>query len=146
MALEHYIIATFYHMEVGIDRLIVGDTLGVSAFHDAYDVVGKSDGVLINYFVSADNVDFGVRRDKGDAVECLFGEEHVGNFDNAFFPALLAVEIEANSHTACEILDTKQIHHLKKRLGGNMVDNRSIFEGSNSQFRSEEHTSELQSH
>jgi hypothetical protein len=130
LALEHYVVAVD-DMETRLHGLVVGDALGVFAFHYVGELVGQRHGVLVNHFKIANYVDNGVWGDEGNAVESAFGEEHVGNLDEPFFPEELAVEIEAYGHTVLKVLDAKQVDNLEQRLAGYVVDYGAVFESGN---------------
>ena len=49
------------HMEMGCHGFVVGNALGVVAFHDADDLAGCLNGLLLNHLIVADDAknDFG---------------------------------------------------------------------------------------
>ena len=49
------------HMEVGSHGLVVGDTLGVVALHDALDLLRGLDGLFLNDLVVTDDVEDNLR-------------------------------------------------------------------------------------
>ena len=112
MTLQHHII-TVHNVEMRLYRLVIGDTLGIAALHYAHYLIGQCHCVLIHHLIAANHIDFSVWRYEGYAIECLFGEKHIGNLNNTLFTALLAIEIESYRHASGEILYPKQIHHFQ---------------------------------
>ena len=54
------------HVEVGGHGLVVGDALGVVAFHDAFDLLRGLDGLLLNDLVVTDDVEDNFRGHDGE--------------------------------------------------------------------------------
>ena len=52
------------HMEMGCHGFVVGDALGVVAFHDADNLAGCLNGLLLNHLIVADDAknDFGSKK------------------------------------------------------------------------------------
>ena len=94
------------HMETGAHRLIVGEALVIATLDDTYNSIRKNHGELLDDLIVTDNVDHSGGSDEGYSVECRFGEENVGNLDDAFLAELLAVKIVADRDGATQILDT----------------------------------------
>lgn len=86
--------------------LVVGDALGIATLDDAHNSIRKNHGELLDDLIVTDNVDHSGGSDEGYSVECRFGEENVGNLDDAFLAELLAVKIVADRDGATQILDT----------------------------------------
>ena len=100
-------------MEMSAHRLVVSDTLRVAALHDAIDVVGKFHFVLFDHFVVLNDVDYSIRCNDSDAVECSFREFYIGNLDDAFFSILLAVEVETYSYAVVDSFNSEQIDNFE---------------------------------
>ena len=56
-------------------RLVVGDTLVVVALHDAYQLFGHPDFLLLDNLIVADNAERHIRRHNGELVDFVVGEE-----------------------------------------------------------------------
>ena len=66
-----------YHMEDGLHRFVVCDTLGVVALYYALDNIRSSDWFLLHHLIVADDVKHHVRGNDGETGNLLIGEELV---------------------------------------------------------------------
>ena len=133
MALQEQVSAV-EHMETCGHWLVVAYALRIVAFYDVGEFIGKSNTMLVDNLEIADYVDFNIRGNHGNAIECRLREKYIGHLYYALLSHSLAVEVISDSHTALEALDAKQIHHLKQCLGWNMVDNSTVFKSGNGKF------------
>ena len=83
-------VVTAYYAQCGINgvedcshRLVVGDALGVIAFHDSLQCIRSLHCLLFNDFVVLDNTQTDVWSYYRETVDLFVGKEFVGNLDDA---------------------------------------------------------------
>lgn len=124
----------FNDIETCGHRFVVGDALGIGAFYDARDGVGKRNGVFLHHVEIADDVDHGVGGDEGDAVKRGVIEFDVGDLDDALRAELGADEVAANSDGMRGVFEAKDADNLEDDIRGDVVDDRAAFEGGHCEF------------
>ena len=115
-----------YGMEDGGHWLVVGDTLRVVAFHDAFQRVRSSDRFLLHDFVVLDNTQSDVWSDNGEAVDFLVSEIFVSNLDDSLLANLFGRQVVADGDRGVHLLQLEQVDNLICLFGRYMVDYGSI--------------------
>ena len=114
--------------------LLIGDTVGVEAFHDVLDAVRDGHGLLVHDFKVLD-FDDGCRwSDEGNLVYVLRLEVLVGGFDEALGAVFLALHVGAEIHRGADSIQAQDLDDLEHFVGGDMVDDGAILNGGNCQF------------
>ena len=78
--------------------LLVGDTIGVEAFHDVLDAFWDGHGLFIDNFKVLDFNDGGGGGDQCDLVHVFGLKVLVGGFDETFGSVFLAFYVDAEIH------------------------------------------------
>ena len=120
--------------ETGEHRLIVGDALGVGAFHDSCNFVGQRHTLFLHNLIVTDDAERHVRSDHGKLVEFGIREEFVGNLDNTLVTHFSTLEIIADHDGGRDVFQMQETHHFKKFVGRYMVDDRAILDGGHHEF------------
>ncbi len=77
------------HVEMGGHGLVVGDALGVVAFHDAFNLLRGLDGLLLNDLVVTDDVEDNFRGHDGETRNLVVGEKLVADLDDTLIADFL---------------------------------------------------------
>ena len=114
--------------------LLVGDAVGVEAFHNVLDAVRDGHCLLVHDFKVLDFDDGGSRGDKGNLVHIFGLKVLVGSFDKALGAVFLAFYVDAEIHRGADFVQAQDLDDLEHFVGGNMVDDGAILNGGNCQF------------
>ena len=110
--------AFVHHVEMRAHRFVVADALRVVAMHEIDEFIGQRHRVFFHHFIVADDVDDGIRRNHGDAVERFFGQFDVGDFDDAFSGHTAAVEVVSDGDATFHFVESQQVHHFESDAQG----------------------------
>ena len=80
---------TILNVEVGLHRLIVGNTLGVITLHNALDFRWCYHATNLNHLVVADDAQYHVRGNYREARHLVVGKSLIAHLDDAFRAHLL---------------------------------------------------------
>ena len=114
--------------------LLVGDAVGVEAFHNVLDAVRDGHCLLVHDFKVLDFDDGGSGGDKGNLVYVFGLKVLVGGFDEALGAVFLALHVGAEIHRGADSIQAQDFDDLEHFVGGDMVDDGAILDGGNSQF------------
>ena len=120
--------------EAGLDRLVVGHTLRVSALCDAYYLLWHFQLLLLYNLVAFDDVYSRVRGDEGKLVEFLVFKELVSNLDDALLAVYLAREVDSYGDLAFYSFQIKDVQCLVYVFSGYMVQYGTILQCAYYQF------------
>lgn len=84
------------NVEVGLHRFVVGDALRIVTLHDATNLTGCLDGLLLNDLIVADDAEDDVGGNDREARDLVVGEELVGHFDDTFAAHFLRGVVDAD--------------------------------------------------
>ena len=74
---------TRYGMEICLHRFVVRNTFGIGTFHDAFQLLGQEDLLLLHDLIIADNTQGHIRTHHGQLVQFFVREELARNFYDA---------------------------------------------------------------
>jgi len=105
------------------------DTIGIKAFHNVMNVV-RNFNLFFGYDFEIFNFDKGCGWSyKRYFVDFVGMEVGIAYLDNSLFAIFLAIEVIAKKNLVFIIFEVQDVQYLENIVGGNMIDNRAVFDG-----------------
>lgn len=117
--------------EAGGDPLMVGHAHRVGAFCQPHHCLRQSNLLFLHHLVILYHIDGCVGGNERDAAQLLVGKEALGDFDDAFAAERLAFQVGTNGDGIVAVVQVKDVHYLEDVLGGDVVQHRAVFDGTN---------------
>ena len=122
---------SIYSVEDSCHRLIVGDTLRIVAFYDAFECIRSLHGLFLHDFIVLDDTQTNVWSNYREAVNFLISEILVGNLDDSLFADFLGRLVVADSDRSVHLFQLEQVDNLIGLLGWYVVDYGTVFDSRN---------------
>ena len=107
---------------------MVGDALRIAALGNSYNLLREFKFLFLNHFEIADDIDSGMRCDKGELSEFVILEESSFDLDDSLASLSLAVEVDTDGDLILDAFEVQQIESSVYVFCGNMVQYGSIFQ------------------
>lgn len=118
-----------YLTKTCLHGLIVGDTLGIGAAHNADKLIRHLYSAFLHHLVISYDTEGNIGSYGGKLIKLFVCKISVSNLDNALASHVSTLEVEAHSNSGLALTQVKHTYNVKKTVIRDMVYDGAVFDG-----------------